>query len=61
MGKRALDSKDILAETVRTSEAGRVIVFDQGRIVQDGTHDELVAEGGIYGNLYESWQRGTSV
>jgi putative ABC transport system ATP-binding protein len=51
-----------IAHRMSTAEAAdRVIVFDQGRIVQDGSHTELVAEGGIYGNLYESWQRGTSV
>ena len=50
-----------IAHRLSTAEAAdRVIVFDQGRIVQDGTHDELVTEGGIYGNLYESWQRGTT-
>jgi hypothetical protein len=24
-------------------------------VVQDGTHDELLAEGGVYGGLHESW------
>jgi hypothetical protein len=23
--------------------------------VQQGTHEELVAEGGVYGGLYRSW------
>ncbi len=51
-----------IAHRLSTAEAAdRVIVCDQGRIVQDGTHTELVNEGGIYGRLYESWQRGTSV
>jgi putative ABC transport system ATP-binding protein len=39
--------------------ADRVLVFDQSRLVQDGPHHQLVAEGGVYGRLYESWQRGT--
>ncbi len=51
-----------IAHRLSTAEAAeRVIVFEGGRIVQDGTHDALVAEGEVYGRLYESWQRGTSV
>jgi ABC-type multidrug transport system fused ATPase/permease subunit len=30
-------------------------VFDEGRIVEDGTHTELVASGGVYASLYSSW------
>ena len=45
-----------IAHRLSTAEAADlVVVFDAGRIVQMGTHDELVAEGGIYGGLYESW------
>jgi putative ABC transport system ATP-binding protein len=50
-----------IAHRLSTAEAAdRVLVFDQGRLVQDGPHTRLVVEGGIYGTLYESWQRGTS-
>ena len=46
----------IIAHRLSTAEhADHVLVFDAGRIVQRGTHDELVAEGGVYGSLYESW------
>jgi putative ABC transport system ATP-binding protein len=50
-----------IAHRLSTAEAAdRVLVFDRGRIVQDGPHEALVAEGGVYGALYRSWQRGTS-
>jgi len=50
-----------IAHRLSTAEAAdRVLVFDRGRLVQDGAHDELVAAGGVYGRLYESWQRGTT-
>lgn len=50
-----------IAHRLSTAEAAdRVLVFDQGRLVQDGPHSALVEEGGIYGRLYESWQRGTT-
>ena len=38
-------------------DADRVAVIDDGRIIELGPHDELVAAGGEYASLWESWQR----
>ena len=32
----------------------RILVFEQGKIVEDGTHASLLAEGGIYKNLWDN-------
>ncbi|MEE9415066.1 MAG: ABC transporter ATP-binding protein [Acidimicrobiales bacterium] len=37
--------------TVRTAD--RVLVIDEGKIVERGTHDELVALGGVYAAMYK--------
>ena len=36
-------------------DADRVAVVDGGRITELGTHDELIADGGSYADLWESW------
>lgn len=40
--------------------ADEVLVFDQGRIVERGHHEELLKGSGLYASMYADWQRGTS-
>jgi ATP-binding cassette, subfamily B, bacterial len=45
-----------VAHRLSTAEASDlVLVFDDGRLVERGTHDELAAAGGRYSELYASW------
>ena len=45
-----------IAHRLSTAEnADAIFVFDGGRLVERGTHDELVAAGGVYAGLFESW------
>ena len=40
--------------------AHRVVVVDDGRIVESGSHGELVAAGGSYGALWRAWAGGAT-
>ena len=45
-----------VAHRLSTAErADMVLVFDDGRIVEQGRHDELVEAGGVYARLHQSW------
>ena len=36
------------------SAADQILVLDRGRIVEQGTHEELKSAGGIYQKIYET-------
>ena len=37
-----------------------ILVLDHGRIVERGTHDELLAQGGLYSQMWEEYQQAIS-
>jgi len=53
----ALEGRTALVIAHRLStvrDADLILVLDQGRIVERGSHDELLAAGGLYGELYRT-------
>lgn len=65
-GARELEDAAIAVTRGRTSlvvahrltqaqSADRVVVMHEGRIVEEGTHDDLVAAGGRYADLWSAW------
>jgi putative ABC transport system ATP-binding protein len=49
-----------VAHRLSTAEASdRVLVFDGGEIVEDGSHALLVASGGVYASMHRDWEGST--
>jgi len=45
-----------IAHRLATAQnADRVLVFDQGVLVQDGTHHDLLTRDGVYARLFAAW------
>ena len=50
-----------VAHRLSTAEAAdEVLVFDKGRLVERGTHEELVELDGVYAAMHDDWTVGTA-
>jgi ATP-binding cassette subfamily B protein len=48
----------LIAHRLSTAmRADRIAVVDQGRIIEVGSHDQLVSAGGRYAEMYATWVR----
>jgi ATP-binding cassette subfamily B protein len=49
----------LIAHRLQTAQrADRVVVMEHGRVVEDGTHQDLVAAGGLYARMWRAFELG---
>ena len=66
--KRLARGRDCSARTVlmiahrlsTVRNAGKIVVLDAGRVVEQGTHGELLAAGGIYARMWADYEKSVS-
>jgi ATP-binding cassette, subfamily B, bacterial len=56
-GRTTISVTHRLASVVR---ADQIFVFEQGRLVEQGTHDQLVSRGGLYARLWQEQHGGVA-
>ena len=48
----------MIAHRISTiQDADKILVFDQGRIIERGTHESLLAQNGTYASMWKDYQR----
>jgi putative ABC transport system ATP-binding protein len=51
-----------VAHRLSTAEASdRVLVFDNGAIAEDGSHEQLLVKDGVYASMHLDWEGGNAV
>jgi ATP-binding cassette subfamily B protein len=52
----------LIAHRLQTARnASRIVVVDDGQIIEDGSHDDLVAAGGRYAALWDAFDQASAL